>query len=96
MRGRRERIELAGDSISCVEEFCYLGDMICAGGGAEASSVARVRNGWKKFRELLPLLTKRGLSLQRKGQLYAACVRSVLLYGSETRAVKEEDIRRLK
>ena len=96
VRERQERIELAGESFSCVEEFCYLGDMICAGGGAEASSVARVRSGWKKFRELLPLLTKRGVSFRVKGQLYAACVRSVMLYGSETWAVKEEDVRRLK
>ena len=92
---RRERVELAGESFSCVEEFCYLGDMICAGGGAEASSVARVRSGWKKFRELLPLLTKRGLSFRVKGQLYAACVRSVMLYGSETWAVKKGDVQRL-
>lgn len=51
MEGERcERVELADESFSCVEEFCYLGDMICAGGGAAASSVARVRSGWKKFR----------------------------------------------
>lgn len=95
-RERRERVELAGESFSCVEEFCYLGDMISAGGGAEASSVARIRSGWRKFRELLPLLTTRGLSFRVKGRLYAACVRSVMLYGSETWAVKEEDVRRLK
>ena len=41
-------------------------------------------------------MTKRGPSFRRKGQLYAACVRSVMLYGSETWAVKEEDTRRLK
>ena len=62
VRERRERIELADESVSCVEEFCYHEDMIGAGSGAEASSVARVRNEWKKFRDLLPLLTKRGLS----------------------------------
>ncbi len=66
-----------------------------AGGGAEACSVARVRSGWKKFRELLPLLTLKGLSLHIKGKLYASCVRSVMVYGSETWAVKEDDVCRL-
>ena len=95
VRERQERVVLAGESFECVQEFCYLGDVICSGGGADASSVARIRSGWKKFRELLPLLTMRGFSLRQKGRLYAACVRSVMLYGSETWAVKEEDTRRL-
>ena len=95
MEVRQENIVLAGESFECVEDFCYLGDVICAGGGAGASSVARVRSGWMKFRELLPLLTMRGLSLRQKGRLYASCVRSVMLYGSETWAVKVEDTRRL-
>ena len=44
------RLDFADVSLECVEEFCYLGNMICAGGGAEASSIVRVRCGWKKFR----------------------------------------------
>jgi len=31
-----------GQSLECVEKFCYLGDMIGAGGGAEEA--ARERN----------------------------------------------------
>ena len=91
-----DTIELAGETLECVREFCYLGDMISADGGAVSSSVARVRSGWKSFRELQPLLTKRGLSLRAKGQLYAACVRSVMLYGSETWPVKVTDVMRLR
>ena len=41
-----------------------------------------------------PLLTSRGTSLRLKGKLDAACVRSVLLYGSETWVIKKEDERR--
>ena len=69
--------------------------MLSAGGGAEASSVIRTRCAWKKFRELLPILTSRTFSLKKKGSLYQACVRPVLLYGSETWPVKEEDLSRL-
>ena len=63
--------------------------MISAGGVARESSVARIRSGWKKFRELLPLLTSRVFSLHMKGRVFEACVRSVVLYGSETWPVKE-------
>ena len=85
------RLDIGDKSLECVDEFCYLGDMISAGGGAEASSVARIRSGWKKYRELLPLLTSRGPSLHFKGKLYVACV---MLYGSETWAIKREDEQR--
>ena len=49
-----------------------LGDMLSAGGGAEASSITQVRIGWKKFRELLPLLTSRVFSHKMKGNIYKA------------------------
>ena len=73
---------------------CYLGDMISAGGGVEAAVNARIRSGWRKLRELLPLLTSKGTSLRLKGKLYAACVRSVMLHGSETWVIRTEDERR--
>ena len=30
-------------SLECVDKFCYLGDMIGAGGGVEAAVIARIR-----------------------------------------------------
>ena len=76
-------------------KFCYLGCMLSAGGGAEASSITRVRTGRKKFRELLPLLTSRVFSHKMKGNIYKACVSGAMLYGSETWPVKREDTCRL-
>ena len=69
--------------------------MLSACGGAEASSISRIRSGWKKFRELLPLLTSRVFLHKMKGKLYSACVRSVMLYGSKTWPLKESDISRI-
>ena len=69
--------------------------MLSTGGGAEASSVTCTRCAWKKFRELLPILSSHTFSLKKKGSFYQACVRPVLLYGSETWPVKEEDLVRL-
>jgi len=81
--------------LECVDKFCYLGDMIGAGGGAEEASRTRVRCAWGKFRELLPILTMRGASLKLKGKIYRSCVQSVLVYGSETWPMKLEDMHRL-
>ena len=47
------------------------------------------------FKELLPLLATKGLSLHAKGRLYDACARTAMLHGSETWAVNAEDMRRL-
>ena len=69
--------------------------MIGAEGGAEKTSKARDRCAWAKFRELAPILTSRGASLKAKGKIYNACVRSVMVYGSETWAMRVEDMHRL-
>jgi len=59
-------------------------------GGCDLAVTARVRSAWKKFREYLPILTGKGFSLQLKGKVYATCVRSCLMHGSETWAMKVE------
>mgnify|MGYP001824797758 CR=1 FL=1 len=84
-----------GQVLECVGKFCYLGDMISEGGGAVMASTARVRSAWAKFRELAPILTARGASLQVKGKIYKACVQSVLVYASETWPMRAEDLQRL-
>ena len=48
------------DKIEVVEKFCYLGDVIEKGGGAEESSIARVKCAWRKFMDLKMLLTAWG------------------------------------
>jgi len=52
---------------------------------------ARIRIGWNKFRQLLPLLISRDISLIRTGRLYSSCVRSSMLHGSETWPVRKEN-----
>ncbi|XP_057294790.1 uncharacterized protein LOC130623337 [Hydractinia symbiolongicarpus] len=69
--------------------------MLGSEGGDGRSVTCRIGSAWKKFRELLPLLTSRVLSIELKGRLYESCVRSVMLYGSETWAVKQENLDRL-
>ena len=66
--------------------------LVSEGGGVEESIVARIRCGWMKFRELLLLLTSRWFSLYPKGKILQACVRSVVLYGSEMTGVRSVDM----
>jgi len=91
-----KEIELGqGEKLEVVQKFCYLGDMIGSGGGAEEASRARVRCAWGKFNQLTPMLTGRGASWNVKGKIYKSCVQSVMIYGSETWPMKVEDARRL-
>src|SRR5271155_1367425 len=60
--------------LECVDRFCYLGDMIGAGSGAEEALRTSVSKFWGKFRELLLSLTARGASLKIKGKIYKSCV----------------------
>jgi len=62
------------------------------------SSVARIRSGWKKVQRAVAAVAaahSRVFSLHMMGRVFEAYVRSVVLYGSETWAVKEEDLTRL-
>ena len=64
--------------------------------GAEDASRTRVSLAWGKFNELAPVLSKRDVSLKLKGKIYDACVQRVLVYGSETWAMKAGDLDRLR
>ena len=47
--------------LEVVDKFCYLGDMLSVDGDADAAAEARIRIGWNKFRQLVPLLTNRDI-----------------------------------
>ena len=81
--------------LEIVDSFCYLGDSLNSEGGSDASIVTRVRSAWGKFRQLLPLLTSKGLSLTTRGSIYKTYIRPVLLYGSECWAPVVSDILKL-
>ena len=81
--------------LDCVENFCYLGDVIGVRGGAEEACRNRVKNAWMSFNKLGPILTTRGVSLRLKGKFYRMCVQRVMVYGSETWPMRVEEVRRL-
>ena len=55
-------VQVGPDKLEVVASFCYLGDMLSAGGGCKIAVTTGVKTAWKKFRELLPVLTSRHLS----------------------------------
>ena len=64
--------------------FCYLGDMLCSGGGCDNAIAARYCVAWGKIGKLVPVLTTRHLSPRICGKVYKTCIHSAVLHGSET------------
>ena len=77
-----------GVHLEDVGKFRYLGDMLNGGGGADFASVAKVRCAWRKFKIVVRDLDEEGrvFKAEREG-VYVTCVRSAMVYGSETWAM---------
>jgi len=58
-------------------QFRYLADMLCVDGDANAAEENRIKTGWNKFRQLVPLLTNKDISVKVRGRLYSSCVEVV-------------------
>jgi len=59
----------ASAKLELVDKFCYLGDMLSVDVEADAAVEARIRIGCNNFRQLVPLLTNRDVSLIMSGSL---------------------------
>ena len=93
--GRPQReVQIGPDKLEVVASFCYLGDMLSAAGGCEPSTT-RVKNAWKRFKELIPVLSSRHLSFKTRGRVYSSCVWSAELHASETWPLTEPNLQRL-
>ena len=55
-------------NLEFVDKFCYLGDMLRVDGDADAAVETRIRIGCNKFRQLVPLLTNKDISLIVRGR----------------------------
>ena len=91
----QNEVQVAPDKLEVVASFCYLGDMLSAGGGCEIAVTTRVKTALKKFRELLPVLTSCHLTYKTRGHVYSSCVRSSMLHASETWPLTKMNLQRL-
>ena len=69
--------------------------MLSAAGGCELSTITRVKTAWKKFKDLLPVLSSCHLSFKTHGHVYSSCVRSTMLHASETWQLTKPNLQRL-
>ena len=90
-----DKVALGEDELDMVLMFCYLGDMLGNNGGCADATTTRVRSAWKKFRDLLPILSNPAISLKVRGHVFSAAVRGVLLHASETWPLTVDDDARL-
>ncbi len=88
-------VTVGTERLEVVPSFCYLGDTLSSGGGCELASITRCRTAWGKFNELLPILTSRSIPITSRGLVYNSCVRSIMLYASETWAPTSSVLHRL-
>ena len=91
-----KEVMIGDEKLEVVPEFYYLRDMLSAGGECELASIARCKCAWAKFRQLLPLLANRHLSLLTRGRVYSICVRRAMLHAAETWPVTVSTLNRLR
>ena len=72
----QKQVQVGPDKLEVVASFCYLGDMLSAAGGCELSTTRYVKTAWKKFRDLLPVLSSRHLSFKTHGCVHLCAERS--------------------
>ena len=93
--GPTPTLTIAGEPLDRVENFCYLGSYISADGKLSDEVSLRIRKARLAFTNLSRLWRRRDIRLSVKGRVYAATVRAVLLYGTETWPLRVEDKQRL-
>ena len=79
------------NKVKIVTGFCYLADRLNASGDCEAEVKARIRIVWVSIRKCRELLRGNRLPLRMRSKVYHCCVRSAVLYGSETWYLKENE-----
>jgi len=83
-------------NLELIDTFCYLGDLPSVDRDADAAVETRIRIGWNKLRQLVPLHTNKDISLIVGGRLYSSCVQSSMLHGSEAWPRRKENNMALK
>ena len=51
------QVDVDGTLLNVEPNFCYLGDMLCAGRGCKLAIISRCGIAWGKFKRLFPVLT---------------------------------------
>ena len=82
----QKEVQVGPDKLEVVASFCYLGEL---------STTTCVKTAWKKFKDLLPVLSSCHLSFKMRGHVYSSCVQSAMLHASETWPLTKPNLQRL-
>lgn len=77
-------IMIQNQRIQYVKSFCYLGCMMSTDGGVEDDVTNRLSKARSAFGRLNKIWRSTQISLRTKTRIFDSCVKSTLLYGSET------------
>ncbi|KAK9070519.1 hypothetical protein SSX86_010921 [Deinandra increscens subsp. villosa] len=89
------RIMIEGQAVPLVTKFKYLGSFMQSDGDIDSDVAHRIRVGWCRWRAATGILCDRRFPVKLKGKFYKVVVRSAMLYGSESWAIKKTQVRKL-
>ena len=92
----QKKVQVGPDKLEVVASFCYLGDMLSMAGGCEFATTTSVETTWKKFKEMLPVLSSCHLSYKTRGRVYSSCIPNAMLHASETWPLTMPNLQRLR
>ena len=93
-KGGQEEVNIRledGTELKQSREFKYLGSVLAEEGGTEKAVRQRVREAWRKWREVTGVILDKKLQLKLKMKVYKTVIRPVLLYGAETWSLKRKE-----
>ena len=94
--GRPQReVQIKPIELEVVASSCCLGDILSAADSCEISITTRKKTAWKKFKELLPVLSSHHLSFKTLGHVYSYCVQSAMLHANETWPLTKPNLQHL-
>ena len=91
----RCELNLNGERIKQVDQFCYLGSWITADVRCEREIKYRIEEAKRAFNEMRTLFKNRNLSLESRKRMVKTYVWSILLYGCETWTISRSMEKRL-
>ena len=92
--GATPNLSIKDEIIERVDKFTYLGSCITPDGSIAEELSPRIQKARLAFSNSQHLWRRNDIKLSTEGRVYSAAVRSVLLYGSETKPLKA-NVRRL-
>ena len=93
-RGGREDLHIrttAGEELKQTTSFKYLGSVISEEGGCEQEVRQRIKAGWAKWRQVSGVILDKKVPMKLRTKVYKTVIRPVLLYGSETWAMRRKE-----